>query len=113
MAGGGAVVNQRSTFFGFEKLCNVCRSDLHLERSRDSVERFEPLAGEVLPMLMQVDESRSDDKACGLNDAASGQGFCGDTEDFSVAYANVADRVKTSLGIHDASTLHNHVILLS
>ena len=61
---------------------------------------------------MQVDESRSDDQAGGMDDAASAQRVGRDADDLSVADADVAHGIQAGLGIHDASAFEHEVVLL-
>src|SRR5271169_131696 len=72
VAGGGAVVNQRVAFLGFQELGYVGHADFQFERGGDTVKRLDALAGEVLAVLMQIDESGSDHQAAGMDDAPSG-----------------------------------------
>ena len=63
MAGGGSVVNQRVTVLRFEELRDVGNTNFQFQRGGYTVERFDPLAGDILAVLMQIDESGSDNKA--------------------------------------------------
>ncbi len=71
MACGSSVVNERLPFFELEELSHVGYADLHFKRGGYSVESLHALAGEFLAMLMQIDESGSDDQSCRMNDTAS------------------------------------------
>ncbi len=65
-------MNQRVAFFRFQELSYVGDADLHLECGGDAVECFDALTGEVLGVLVQVDESGSDYQSGGMDGAASG-----------------------------------------
>jgi hypothetical protein len=112
MAGGGAVVNERVPFLHREKLRNVGRADFHFQRGGYAVEGFDALAGEVLAVLMEIDEAGCDDQAGGVDDAASADRGVGDAGDFAVADADVADRVEVSLGVEDAAAFEDEIVLL-
>src|SRR5579864_197651 len=71
MARSGAVVNERLAFFGLKKLCNVRDADFHFESVCNPVESLYSLAREFLAMLMQIDESRSNNQSGRINDTSS------------------------------------------
>ena len=112
VAGGGAVVDERVSLLGIEKLFDVGSADFHFERGGDAVEGFDALAGEILAVLVQVDEAGSDDEAGGVDDAASSERGGGDAGDFSVADADVADGVEGSLGVDDAAAFEHKIVLI-
>ena len=73
MAGGGPIVNQRVAFFIFQELGDIGHSDFHFKRGGYSVERLDPLALEILTVLMEIDESGGNYEPLGRNDAASAE----------------------------------------
>src|ERR1700689_1845528 len=98
------------SLLGIEKLFDVGCADFHFERGSDAVEGFDALAGDVLPMLMQVDETGGDDQASGVDDAAPAERSGSDAGDFSVANSHVADGVEGSLGVHDAAAFEDEIV---
>jgi hypothetical protein len=71
MARGGAVVNERLPFFEFKELGDIRDADLHFKSCGHAVERFDSLAREFLAMLMQIDESGSDNQSGRMKDTPS------------------------------------------
>jgi hypothetical protein len=112
VAGGGAVVNQRVAFFGFQELGDVGHADFQFERGSDAVERLDALAGEFLAVLVQIDKAGSDNQAAGMNDAASEECLGRDADYLSVADADVPHGIEAGFGIHDASAFEHKIILL-
>jgi hypothetical protein len=112
VAGGRAVVDQRIPLLGIQKLGDVGRADLHFQRGGYAVEGLDALAGEILAVLMQVDEAGCDDEAGGVDDAPSAERDVGDAGDLAVANADVADRVEVSLGVDDAAPFEDEIVLL-
>ena len=112
MTGSGAVVDERVFLLLVQELCDVGGADFHFQSGGDAVEGFHALAGEVLAMLVQVNEAGSDDQAGGVDDAASVQRSRGDAGDFSVADTDVADGVERSFGVEDAAAFEDNVVLL-
>ena len=56
-------------FLRFQKLRNIRGADLHFQRRGDAVKRLHALAGDVLRMLVKVDEAGGDDETGRMNDA--------------------------------------------
>jgi hypothetical protein len=74
--------------------------------------RLDALALQVLGVLVEIDESGSDDETAGVNDAPSAQRLGGDAGDLAVADADVAHGIQASFGIHDAAALEHKIVLL-
>ena len=84
MAGRRAVVDQRAAFFGFQELCDIGHPDFQFQRRGYAVERLDALAFRFLAVLVQVNESRSDHEAAGMDDPSPGQRLGRDAGDLSV-----------------------------
>ena len=95
-----------------QKLGDVRRADFHFQRGGYAVEGFDALAGEILAVLVEIDEAGCDDKAGGVDDAASAERDVGDASDFAVADADVSDGVKVSFGVEDTATFEDEIVLL-
>ena len=52
-----SIVNQRVPFLGFQKLRDIRRADLHFQSRGHAIKRFHTLAGQILPVLVQIDKS--------------------------------------------------------
>ena len=91
---------------------DVGGADFHFQSGGHAVEGFDALAGGILAVLVQVDETGSNDEAGGMNDAASVERRSGDGGNLAVANADVADGVEASLGINDAPAFDHEVVLL-
>src|SRR5437016_3396626 len=107
MTGRGAVMDQRVTFLVFQEPGDVGHSNFHFQRRGYAVKRLDALAFHVLAVLVQIDESRCDDKSAGVNDVPSAHCFGRDTDNLSVAYADVAHSIEAGFGIHDASAFED------
>src|SRR5205085_6168168 len=90
MACGRAVVNERMSLFRPQKLRDIGRTDFQFERRGYTVERFDSLAFNLLPVLVQVNEAGSDHQPAGVDHATSGQGVGGNAGNLSIANANAA-----------------------
>jgi len=112
MAGRGTVVNERVPFFCFEELSDIGRADFQFERGGYAVKRFHSLALHLLTVLMQVNESGSDDQASGMDDTASAERVGRDADNLAVEDANVAHGIEAGFGIHDTSAFEHEVELL-
>ena len=112
VAGGGAVVDERVSLLGIQKLGDVGCADFHFERGGHAVEGLDALAGKILAVLVQVDEAGRDDEAGGVDDAASAERGGGDAGDFAVANADVADGVEAGFGVDDAAAFEDDIVLL-
>ena len=112
MAGRRSVVDQRMAVLHFQKLGNVRHADFQLQCSGDTVKRLDALAFQVLAVLVQIDEARSDDEAAGGDNPLAAQGVGGDARDLSTVDAYIADGVETAFGIKNATAFDDEVILL-
>ena len=79
-----SVVNEGMSVFGLQEDRNIGYADLHFERSRYPVEGLHALAGEILAVLMQVDEAGCDYEAGSINVSAAGQSICGNPRKLSI-----------------------------
>ena len=66
-------MNQRMTLLRFQKLRDIGRTDLQLQRAGYPVKRLDALPRHVLPVLVQINEPRSDHQPARVNDAPSAQ----------------------------------------
>ena len=105
-------MNQRVAFFGLQELSYIGHADFQLEGRGDTIKRLDALACEVLAVLVQVNESRSDHQPAGMDDAASAQHLGRDAHNLSVADADVAHGIHAGFGIHDASAFEHEIVLL-
>jgi hypothetical protein len=64
----------------------------------------------ILPMGMEVDESRCYDKSRGIKEPRTIQPFTRDYGDGSARNSDVADSIQTALRIHYAPALEHQVI---
>ena len=78
----------------------------------DAIKRLDALAGEVLAVLVQVNESGSDHQPAGMDNTAAAQRLGRDADNLSVADADVAHGIHAGLGIHDPSAFEHEIVLL-
>src|ERR1700734_3048287 len=97
-------------FLRFQELGDVGSADLHFERGGHSVERLDALAGEILGVLMQIDEAGRDDQSLGVNNAASVECARRNLCDLSITDADAADCVEARFRIHYSSAFKNQVV---
>ena len=105
-------MDERVAFLRLKELSHVRRADFHLQSRGDAIECLYPLAGQILPMLVQVDESRRDHKSGSMDHAFRLQRCVGDSRNASILNANVADRIRLGFRIDDASAHDHDVVLL-
>ncbi len=96
----------------FQEVGNVGNADLHFKRSGYAVEGFHASAGDVLSVLVEIDEARGDHQSLGAEHALARQGLGRNARDLAVADADIAGGVEAGLGIHRTSALDDEVVLL-
>ena len=67
----------------------------------------------VQVMLMQINESWSNDQPLGGNHAFAFKSLSRDFLDLALADANIANRIKTGFGIDDTATLNYKIVTLT
>src|SRR5882762_10127355 len=107
MTGRRAIVDQRVTFLVFQEPGDIGHADFHFQGRGYSVQRLDALAFYVLAVLVQIDESGSDDQAVAVNDTPPAQRFGRDADNLPVADADVAHGIEAGFGVHDASALED------
>jgi hypothetical protein len=108
----GTVVNQRAALFSFQEPSHVGRTDFQLQSRGNTVERLDALACKLLAVLMQVNESRSDNEPAGMNDATAAQRLGRYAGNPAIADADVAHGIRACFGIHDLSAFEHNIKLL-
>src|SRR6266536_1287411 len=96
-----------------EKRSDVRGAYFHFESSGHAVEGLHSLAGQILAVLVQVDEAGSNDEATRVNDVSPTEWGGGDAGDLSVANAYVPHSVQRSLGVDEAAAFQDEIVLLS
>jgi hypothetical protein len=99
-------------FFRFQELGDIGHADFQFKRGGDAVKRLHPLTGELLAVLVKVNKAGSDYQAAGMDDAPSAQRLGRDSDNLSVADADVAHRIRAGFRIHDASAFKHKIVLL-
>ena len=112
MAGRGSVMYERVAFLRLEKLSHIGRADFHFQRCRHAIEGLYPLAGQILPMLVQVDESRRDHEAGRVDNTPTLQRRMRNSRDPSLLNPNITHSIGLGFRVNDASALDHDVVLL-
>ena len=61
-------------------------------------------------MLVEIDETRSDDEAFGFNDSRPIQRLFADRGDLSSAYTNITNRIERGLWVYNSSAPNDNII---
>jgi hypothetical protein len=100
------------TFFGFQECRDIGLAYFQFQSCGYSVQRFDPLTFDVLAVLVKIDKPWSNDQASGGNHPLAGKSFSGDSLNFALRDANVANSVKACLRIEHPATLDYKIIIL-
>ena len=95
------------TFFRFQELSDVGRSDFQFQRRRYAVKRLDPLARHVLAMLVQVNEARRDPTTRPPLSAADETRAI-----FPSRMPTLRTSIQSGFRIQDAAPLENEIVLL-
>ena len=87
-------INQRFPLPISVPAVNIVCADFKLERCRDTVTGLIPVFFRCLPMFVQIDETRCDDKTRGVEVGFTGEWRCGNGSDLPCNDPDIADCVK-------------------
>jgi len=107
---GGAVIDQRAAVLVLQESRHIRRTNLHFQRRGNAIEGLQAAARGILPVLVQVDETRRDDETLGIQHAFAGQGLRRDAHDPALSEAYVADGIDARFRIHHAAALKHDVV---
>ena len=107
-----SIVNQRVPLLGFQKLRDIRGADLHLQRRGYAIKRFHALAGQILPVLVQIDESGRNYKSHRMNDTPPLEWRIRNLDNPAILDGNIANRIRLGFRIDNPSTFDHGVILL-
>src|ERR1700686_4317702 len=96
-------MNQGVAFFVFQEPGDIGDADFHFQCRSYAVPRLDALAFQVLAVLVQIDETRCDDKPADVNDAPPAECFGRDAANLPAADAAVAPGLWGGCGIHERS----------
>jgi hypothetical protein len=105
-------MNQRVPLFGFQKLRDIRRADLHFQSRSHAIKRFHTLAGQILPVLVQIDESGRNYKPGRMNDTRPMKWRIRNVDNPAILDTNIANRIQLGLRIDNPPTFDHGVILL-
>src|ERR1700733_7883226 len=113
MAGADPEIDQRLTLTRRIPLADIVSSQLELQGSSDSIMGLKLVISRLLPMLVHVDKARRHHQPACVDVPFAGErsrGYCANP---AIAYAHVADRIQSRLGIHYNAPRDHHVIRLA
>src|SRR5689334_13502859 len=110
MACRAPIVDQRASFHGLQKRRDIWLADFHLKRGSYAVQRLQPLAFQIHVVLMQINETGSNNQTFGRDHALAVETFSGNFFDPALTDADIADRIKASFRIDDAAALNYNVV---
>jgi hypothetical protein len=96
----------------FQERRHVWNADFHFERRGHSIECLDVLAGGLLSVLVEIDESGRDHESGNMDHTLARQCFRRNAGDLSIADSNIANRIESRLRVHYASALNHEVVLL-
>ena len=105
MAGRGPIVNQGMPLLGFEECRNIRLADFHFERRGHAIHGLDTLSLEVLVMLVEIDEPWGNDQPSRGNHTLAIERVCRDSHDLALGNADIANSIKTGLGIEHPTAL--------
>src|SRR5579864_1737389 len=109
MARSAPIVDERVSFPGLQKCRDIGLPNLHLKRSGHAVQRHTALTFEVHSVLMQINESRSNNQAAGRNHALAGNSLSRDFFDRALDDADIANSIETCFRIDYPATLDHKI----
>src|SRR5271169_7084551 len=112
MARRGAVVDQRMSVFLLEKGSDLGNANFQLERGGHAVEGLHATAGDVLSVLVKIDEAWGDNHALGAENTLAHKWFRRDASNLAITDADITGCVEPRLGVHRTSAFNNEVVLL-
>ena len=110
MAHAYAEVDERLPCSGRIPGVHVIGSHFQFERSGHAVVRLKFVVPRFLSVFVEVNESRGDYKAFGIDGGRALQCFVREGGDLAVFYGNVPDRIQSRLGVHHASVQNHNVV---
>ena len=87
-------------------------ADFHLESSGDAIARFEGVVFRRLAMLMEVNEAGRHDEPTGIDNAAACERSFGDSGDFAILDADIANGIETCFRIDNTAVRDDSLVLL-
>src|ERR1041385_3454696 len=112
MARRGPKVDEGMSIFRSQECRDIGLADLHLKRGSYAVQRLELLAFRIQVVLVQINESWSNDQGFGRDHALAVKSFSRDFLDLALADADIANRIKTCFRIDYPTTLNNKIVAL-
>src|ERR1700683_585287 len=113
MAGADPEIDQRFTLTRRIPFAHVISSQLELQGSSDSIMGLKLVISGLLPMLVHVDKARRHHQSTCVDVRLAGERSRGYWANRAIAYAHVADRVESRLGVHHSAVRDHHVIRLA
>src|ERR1700685_4842671 len=110
MAGADPEIDQRFTLTRRIPFAHVISSQLEFQGSSDSIMGLKLVISGLLPVLVHVDKARRHHQSTSVDVPFAGErsrGYCANP---ATAYAHVADRVESRLGVH-YNAVRDHTVL--
>src|SRR5947209_3458064 len=112
MARGSPIVDEGAPFHGFQECRDIGLADFHFQRGSHAIQRLDALAFEILGVLMQINESWSNDQPFGRNYALACKSIGRNFLDLALHDADIANSIKTCFGIDYAAALNYNFVAL-